>query len=169
MENFYNQIPVWANVPARGTMAISQVNTPARGPMEISQVNIPVDRGPVPFVVDIEDVTEDNTNFRTTLWTGNHMQLTVMSINVGDDIGLEQHTGVDQFFRIEEGEGLVMMGNSESNLTLRQRVSDDDAVIVPSGVWHNIINTGRKPLKLYSIYAPPEHPRGTIHVTKADE
>lgn len=150
------KIPVWANVPAG--KAILQ-----------SQAPIFTDKGPEPFVVDIEDATEDNVNFRTTLWTGTHMQLTLMSIDVDDDIGLERHIGTDQFLRIEEGEGVVMMGDNQNDLNFRRRVKEDYAILIPSGKWHNVLNTGSKPLKLYSLYAPPEHARGTIHRTKADD
>ncbi|MGI6732928.1 MAG: cupin domain-containing protein [Anaerovoracaceae bacterium] len=126
------------------------------------------DYGAEPFVVDIEEATLQNRNFRTALWTGNHLQLTLMSIGTGDDIGLEMHPDVDQFIRVEEGEGVALMGNSRDNLSYRQNVSDDDAIIIPAGTWHNIINTGGEPLKLYSIYAPPEHPHGTVHMTKEE-
>lgn len=124
------------------------------------------DYGPEPLVINIEEATEQNNNFRTAIWTGNHLQLTLMSIDVGDDIGLEIHPDVDQFIRIEEGQGIVRMGDSKDNLYYQQRVSDDYAIIIPAGTWHNIINTGYKPLKLYSIYAPPQHPWGTVHETK---
>lgn len=126
------------------------------------------DYGPKPFVVNIDEVTKQNNTFRTALWTGSHLQLTLMSINVGEDIGLETHPNLDQFIRIEEGQGIVMMGNDKNNLDFRRRVYDDYAFIIPAGKWHNLINTGNKPIKLYSIYAPPEHPYGTIHETKAD-
>ncbi len=126
------------------------------------------DYGPEPFVINITEATKQNNAFRTALWTGNHLQLTLMSINVGEDIGLEIHPDVDQFIRIEEGEGIVKMGNSKYNLNFLRRVSDDFAIIIPAGKWHNIVNTGDKPLKLYSIYAPPQHPHGTIHKTKAE-
>jgi len=126
------------------------------------------DYGPEPFVVNIEDVTKQNNNFRTALWTGTHLQLTLMSINVGEDIGLENHPNLDQFIRIEEGQGVVMMGDRKDNLNFRRKVYDDYAFIIPAGKWHNLINTGNKPLKLYSIYAPPQHPYGTIHKTKED-
>jgi mannose-6-phosphate isomerase-like protein (cupin superfamily) len=125
------------------------------------------DYGPQPFVVDIEAAARLNSNFRTALWTGEHLQLTLMSINVGEDIGLEVHPELDQFIRIEEGQGLVKMGDSRNNLDFQRRVYDDYAFIIPAGKWHNLINTGYKPLKLYSIYAPPQHPRGTVHETRA--
>lgn len=126
------------------------------------------DYGPDPFVIDIEEATKQNNTFRTALWTGKHLQLTLMSINVGEDIGLEIHHNVDQFIRIEEGQGLVLMGDSKDNLNFRRRVDDNYVVFIPAGKWHNLINTGHRPLKLYSIYAPPEHPHGTVHKTKKE-
>lgn len=126
------------------------------------------DEGKQPLVIDIEDATEENTTFRTALWTGDYLQVTLMSIDVGDDIGLELHPDVDQFLRIEEGEGLVQMGVDERHLTFQRHASEDDAIMVPAGMWHNITNVGKKPLKLYSIYAPPEHPQGTVHRTKSE-
>ena len=125
------------------------------------------DYGPEPFVVNINEVTKQNNNYRTALWTGSHLQLTLMSINVGEDIGLEIHPNLDQFIRIEDGQGLVKMGDSKYNLDFQKKVYDDFAFIIPAGKWHNLINTGHKPLKLYSIYAPPQHPHGTVHETKA--
>jgi len=125
------------------------------------------DYGPRAFVTDIHKATLGNDTFRTALWTGRHLQLTLMSIPVGEDIGLEVHPHVDQFLRIEEGQGLVQMGSSRDNLTFRQPVYDDSAIFIPAGAWHNVTNTGSIPLKLYSIYAPPNHPRGTVHQTKA--
>ncbi|WP_425314310.1 cupin domain-containing protein [Ruminiclostridium herbifermentans] len=125
------------------------------------------DYGPQPFVVNIEAVTEQNNTFRTALWTGEHLQLTLMSINVGEDIGLEMHPKTDQFIRIEEGQGLVIMGDNQNTPNFQANVRDNSAIIIPAGKWHNVINTGRRPLKLYSIYAPPQHPFGTVHATKA--
>lgn len=126
------------------------------------------DYGPNPFVVDIEEATKQNNNFRLALWTGKHLQLTLMSINVGEDIGLESHPNLDQFIRIEEGQGLVKMGDRKDRLDFQASVRDDFAFIIPAGKWHNLINTGNRPLKLYSIYAPPQHPFGTVHKTKKD-
>ena len=124
------------------------------------------DYGPIPIVVNIEAVTEQNNTFRTALWTGNHLQLTLMSIRVNDDIGLEMHPDVDQFIRVQSGYGLVKMGNSKDNLNMQKRIDGSYAIIIPAGTWHNLINIGPKPLKLYSIYAPPQHSFGTIHETK---
>lgn len=126
------------------------------------------DHGNEPFVVDINEAAEQNDSFRTAIWTGNHLQVTLMSIDVGDSIGLEMHPHVDQFLRIEEGDALVEMGKSKDELDFVTYVDDDWAIIVPAGTWHNVTNTGNVPLKLYSIYAPPNHPFGTIHQTKAE-
>lgn len=126
------------------------------------------DYGKNPFVINIEEAAEQNDTFRTAIWTGDHLQVTVMSINVGEDIGLEVHPTVDQFLRIEEGQGIVQMGNTSDNVTFSQNVYEDYAIMVPAGTWHNLTNTGNKPLKLYTLYAPPEHPFGTVHKTKAD-
>ncbi|MBM7582797.1 mannose-6-phosphate isomerase-like protein (cupin superfamily) [Caldicoprobacter guelmensis] len=126
------------------------------------------DYGSEPFVVNIQHATLQNDNFRLALWTGKYLQLTLMKINPGEDIGLEMHPDVDQFIRIEQGQGLVLMGDDRNNLNYRRRVCAGYAVLIPAGKWHNVINTGHIPLKLYSIYAPPEHPRGTVHKTKED-
>ncbi|WP_261663874.1 cupin domain-containing protein [Deinococcus sp. Marseille-Q6407] len=126
------------------------------------------DHGPQPYAVDIEAATLQNSNFRTALWTGQNLQLTVMSIPVGGDVGLEVHPDIDQFLRLESGRGRAQMGDAEDNLTFDQEVEADWAVLVPAGTWHNITNIGDEPMKLYSIYAPPEHPRGTVHPTQAD-
>lgn len=127
-----------------------------------------IDYGPNAFVVDIEEVTEQNANFRLALWTGRHLQLTLMSLNPGESIGLEGHENTDQFIRIEEGVGLIQIGDSPENLAFARKVYPDYALIIPAGKWHNLTNTGSKPLKLYSIYAPVEHPFGTVQRTKPD-
>ncbi|MDF2538520.1 MAG: cupin [Herbinix sp.] len=126
------------------------------------------DYGPKPFAIDINKVTLQNNYFRTTLWTGCHLQVTLMSIKVGEDIGFEIHPDLDQFIRIEQGQGLVMMGDRRDKMDFQEKVYDDFAFVIPAGKWHNLINTGCTPLKLYSIYAPPQHPYGTVHRTKAD-
>ncbi|GAA0077002.1 cupin domain-containing protein [Clostridium sp. CTA-5] len=127
------------------------------------------DYGPQPLVINIDKATKQNNNFRTGLWTGEHFQVTLMSINIGGDIGLEIHPDTDQFIRIEEGQGLVKMGRSKERLDFQVNAQDDFAIIIPAGTWHNIINTGNKPLKVYSIYAPPHHPHGVVNVTKPVE
>ena len=91
-----------------------------------------------------------------------------MSLNVGQDIGLEMHSNVDQFIRIEQGQGELTMGDMQDMVDFRENVKADDIFIVPAGKWHNLVNTGTIPLKLYSIYAPPNHPKGTVHRTKQD-
>ena len=126
------------------------------------------DHGPEPFVADIEAETLGNDAYRRTLWTGRNLQVTVMAIEPGHDIGLEVHHDHDQFLRIEGGTAVVQMGPARDDLSFERSVSHDDAVFVPAGSWHNLTNTGDVPLKLYSIYAPPEHPHGTVHLTKAE-
>lgn len=126
------------------------------------------DYGNKPHAINIKYATKQNSTFRTAIWTGKHLQVTLMCINVGEDIGLEVHHHNDQFLRIESGLGLVLMGDQKDQLTYQKRVEDGSAIFVPAGKWHNIINTGHQPIKLYAIYAPPEHALGTIHLTKAD-
>ena len=127
------------------------------------------DYGPEPFITDICSSTRQNRNFRTALWTGNHLQLTLMSIPAGEDIGLEIHPDEDQLLRIEQGCGFVQMGSSQNALYYQKRVSAGYVVFIPAGTWHNVINIGDCPLKLYSVYAPPHHPHGTVHKTKEDD
>lgn len=126
------------------------------------------DYGPEPFVVDMHRATLQNPNFRTAFWTGENLQLTLMSIPVGGEIGLESHPNLDQFLRIESGCGRVAMGANRDRLNYQTSVGDDYAIFIPAGTWHNLVNTGNRPIKLYSIYAPTQHPHGTIHRTKAD-
>jgi len=114
------------------------------------------------FVENIEQLTLDNTDFRRVLYTGKHLQLVLMTLQAGDDIGEEVHAGHDQFFRIESGKGEVLIDGT------RHPVEDDDAIIVPAGARHNVTNTGDSPLKLYTLYAPPEHKDGVVHPTRAD-
>jgi len=122
------------------------------------------DFGPAPLIINIEDFTLENENFRLVLWTGEHLQLALMTIPVGGEIGLEVHD-VDQFLRLEAGQGRVFMGSSEDDLSIVKDVEKDYAIFVPAGKWHNLVNTGSTPLKIYSIYAPIEHPHGTVHKT----
>lgn len=111
----------------------------------------------------IEELTINNSSFRQVLFTGPNSQLVVMALQPGEDIGAEVHDDHDQFFRFEEGEGKVIVGDDE------WEVGDGDAVVVPAGTNHNVINMSKdKLLKLYTIYSPPEHPDGTVHKTKAE-
>lgn len=124
------------------------------------------DYGPNPLIINIDRLAKINPYYRAALWTGSHLQVTLMSIPVGGDIGLEVHPALDQFIRIESGCGHVKMGSSKNELNYTKNVNANYAVIIPAGTWHNIINVGNAPIKLYSIYAPPQHPFGTIHETK---
>ena len=114
------------------------------------------------YVDDIEARTVENEDFRRVLYTGSHLQLVLMTLPPGCDIGEEVHEDRDQFFRIEEGEGEIRIDG------VPNRVEDDFAVIVPAGARHNVVNTGSAPLRLYTIYGPPEHVDGTVRATKAD-
>jgi len=115
------------------------------------------------YSIDIEQRTLANDNFREVLHTAKNSQLVVMTVQPGDEIGLETHQGHDQFIRIEAGEGVAIL-NGE-----RHALSDGVAVVIPAGTEHNVINTSRStPLRLYTIYSPPEHPPGTVHRTKAE-
>ena len=111
---------------------------------------------------NIEKLTLANSDFRHVLYTGHHLQLVLMTLQPGDEIGSEVHEDRDQFFRFEEGEGVVDIDGVEN------RVEDSSGVIVPAGARHNVRNTGDKPLKLYSIYSPPEHLEGVVQATKAE-
>lgn len=124
------------------------------------------DHGRKPYVVNIEDATIKHNKFRTALWTGEFIQMTLMSIPVGSEIGLEIHDDTDQFLRLEKGRALVQMGTRKENLDFEREITDDWVILVPSGYWHNITNIGNEPLKIYSIYGPPHHEHGTVERTK---
>lgn len=114
------------------------------------------------FCDDIEDLTEENEDFRRVLYTGRHLQLVLMTLQPGEEIGEEVHPDRDQFFRIEEGEGVIDIDGHANP------VEDDIAVIVPAGARHNVRNTGDEPLRFYTIYGPPEHKDGIVHRTKQE-
>jgi mannose-6-phosphate isomerase-like protein (cupin superfamily) len=114
------------------------------------------------FVDDIEDLTERNDDFRHILYSGKYLQLVLMALEPGEEIGEEVHEDHDQFFRIELGKGVVVIDGA------RTRVETDDAIVVPAGAQHNVINTGDEPLKLYTIYGPPEHMDGVVRASKAE-
>lgn len=116
------------------------------------------------YVGPIEKATLKNNYFRKVLFTGKYSQLVLMCLKPGEEIGNEVHPDVDQFFRIEEGDARFIFGSKEKHL-----VGDGDAVVVPAGTYHNVVNaSSTKPLKLYTIYTPPNHPDGTVHKTKAE-
>jgi mannose-6-phosphate isomerase-like protein (cupin superfamily) len=115
------------------------------------------------YVANIETLTVENNDFRRVLYTGKNLQLVLMTLQPGEEIGAEVHETHDQFFRIEEGAGEVRIDG------VSHKIKDDDAVIVPAGARHNVINTGKSPLRLYTLYGPPEHRDGVVHKTKADE
>jgi mannose-6-phosphate isomerase-like protein (cupin superfamily) len=114
------------------------------------------------FTDNIEKLTKGNENFRKVLYTAKHSQLVLMCLQAGEEIGAEVHEDRDQFFRFESGQGKVVIDG------VTHSVGDGDAVIVPAGSRHNVVNDGAEPLKLYTLYAPPEHRDGTVHATKAD-
>ncbi len=126
------------------------------------------DIGPKPLSFDLENATRANPKFRTTAWTGRYLQITLMSIPVGGDIGWEVHPDGDQFVRLDAGRGRVQMGESKDRITFDKELSDGWCVLIPAGIGHDIINTGKEPMQIYVIYAPPEHKAGTIHKTAAD-
>lgn len=114
------------------------------------------------FVTNIEEDTLNNNDFRQVIFTAPHSQLVLMTLQVGEDIGSEVHDNVDQFFRIEKGTGKVIIAGEE------YEIKDGFAIVIPAGTEHNVINTGSEPLKLYTIYSPPNHPDGKVHHTKAE-
>lgn len=127
------------------------------------------DYGQEPIAFNIEEATLQNERYRTTLWTGEHFQITLMSIPPGGgDIGMEIHSSVDQFLRLEAGTGKVEMGKEKDHITVSQVVRADDAIVIPANTWHNVTNIGDVPMKLYSIYSPPNHPFNTQEETKKD-
>lgn len=126
------------------------------------------DHGPEPYTLHVDQAAMRNRNFRTAVWTGCHLQMTLMCIPPGGDIGLEIHEDTDQYIRVEMGRALVRMGTCKNQMNYQQNLFRGDGIFIPAGTWHNIINTGRNSLKVSSIYAPPHHPHGTVHHTKKD-
>lgn len=114
------------------------------------------------FTGNIEKLTQDNTDFRRVLYTGKYLQLVLMSLDPGEEIGEEVHHDGDQFFRVEQGAGEIRI---DGNVT---PVAADDAIVVPAGARHNLVNTGGEPLRVYTIYGPPEHRDGVVRASKAD-
>ena len=124
------------------------------------------DPGPQPNAFDIETATRENGTYRTVAWTGRFLQVTLMSIEPGDSIGLEVHHGTDQFLRVDSGRGRCVMGSAEDDLDFEQEVSDGWSIQVPAGTWHDVVNTGDEPLRLYAVYAPVHHAQGIVQPTK---
>ncbi len=141
-------------------MYFNNYNNKYFSPMQIS------DYGPEPFVTNLEAAAHQNQNFRAALWTGRHLQATLMTIR--DEIGLEMHGNLDQFLYITSGQGRVMMGQNKDNLNYQTVVGKGYAIFIPAGTWHNLVNIGSMPIKLYSIYAPVQHPYGTVHRTREE-
>jgi mannose-6-phosphate isomerase-like protein (cupin superfamily) len=125
------------------------------------------DIGPKPQSFNIESSTKDNRDYRSVAWSGRYLQVTLMSIPVGGDIGLEAHPQTDQFLRLDAGCGRVQMGPTKDSLTFEKEVSDGWCVLVPAGTWHNITNIGTTPMQVYTIYAPAHHKPDKAHATAA--
>jgi mannose-6-phosphate isomerase-like protein (cupin superfamily) len=150
----------FATMTAAGMMAAAAVGIVVSASAQVAvEGKVNVMKG---FVGGIEKLTEKNSDYRRVLYTAKHLQLVLMSIQPGDEIGEEVHGDGDQFFRIEEGKGEVWIDGN------RSEVKGGDAILVPAGARHNVKNTGQEPLRLYTLYAPPEHRDGTVHVTKAE-
>lgn len=126
------------------------------------------DRGNSPSVVRLDEISRTNENYRNVLWTGEGVQLSVMSLPAGDEVGLERYADVDRFIKITDGHGEISMGTDKDKLYLKEPLAAGYAVIVPRGVWHNLKNTGRVPLKIYSLSAPKMYPYGTVQSHKSD-
>lgn len=127
-----------------------------------------MDYGNTPVTLNVSDLARNNNDYRNALWTGDYLQMTLMSIPIYSDIGPEIHEDTDQMIRIEQGMAMVEMGNTSRNMNMRKRMSVGDVLFVPAGTWHNIINIGKFPLKLSSIYGPPHHAMGTVQHSKTD-
>lgn len=123
------------------------------------------DIGPRPQSFDLERATVENDNYRTVAWSGKYLQLTLMSIPPGGDVGLEAHPETDQFLRLDAGRGRVQMGPAEDQLDFEQEVEDGWAIFVPAGTWHNVTNIGEEPMRLYAVYAPVHHAAGVVQAT----
>ena len=126
------------------------------------------DFGPDPYAVNPQRLAAKNHDFRVAVWTGNYLQMTIMCIPVGGDIGFEIHDDTDQLIRIEQGSAVIKMGECREKTDFCRSVCQGDAIFVPAGFWHNVINAGNRILKVSSVYAPPHHPRGTVQHRKEE-
>jgi mannose-6-phosphate isomerase-like protein (cupin superfamily) len=151
---------------AKGAQQHSQ-SVAKQGSVTAITADIIKDIGPQPQSFDIERETKENTNYRSVAWSGRYLQVTLMSIPVGGDIGLEAHPETDQFLRLDAGSGRVQMGPAKDDLTFEKNVSNGWCVLVPAGTWHNITNIGTKPMQVYAIYAPAHHKPGKVQATAA--
>ena len=131
-------------------------------------MNIEKDYGGEELALNMDRAVVENQNFRTTIWTGEHMQITLMCIKAGSEIGLEKHETLDQMLYILEGEGSLYTGKKEEDVKYIGEVGHGYAIVIPAGYYHNVVNKGSSPIKLFSVYAPPAHAKGTIHRTKED-
>jgi mannose-6-phosphate isomerase-like protein (cupin superfamily) len=141
------------------TAAVAQQSGQPERPIQMKSESGAAMKG---FVANIENRTGENSNFRRVLYTGKNLQLVLMALKPGEEIGEEVHPNTDQFFRIEKGVGEVRINGQPT------KIKDGDAVLVPAGARHNVVNTGSEPLRLYTLYAPPQHQDGTVQATKAD-
>lgn len=126
------------------------------------------DEGKKPWIINIEEATINNPHYRMAVWTGKYMQLVLMSVEPGEEIDLELHSGNDQFLRVESGIARVLMGEEKESLSFDKTISDDWIIMIPAGYWHRIINVGEAQLKVYTLYGPPVHDPGTVHETHED-
>ena len=122
-----------------------------------------------PLVLNIASASKDNKYYRKVVWTGNSLQVALMSIDAGEEIGAEVHPDNDQFIKIEGGRGKILIGNGEDDFYYQRIIDEGYAIMIPAGTWHNIINISDVPLKLYTVYAPPHHANGRVDITKEDE
>lgn len=126
------------------------------------------DKGNLPKVTSLEAMALENNNFRTTIWSGINLQVTLMTIPAGQEMGLETHPGVDQLYQIVQGKGIMQTGRMEDNLD-EQEVEAGSSILVPASIWHNLVNDGDEDIKMFTVYGAIEHKPGTVHSTKQDE
>ncbi|WP_127754463.1 cupin domain-containing protein [Devosia sp. 1566] len=126
-----------------------------------------LDIGPERQAFNLEQATRENQNYRAVAWSGRYLQVTLMSIPVGSDIGLEVHPETDQFLRLDAGQGRAQIGPAKDQLTFEREVCDGWCVLIPAGTWHNVTHIGGQPMQLYVIYAPSHHQPGKVHQTAA--
>ena len=127
------------------------------------------DYGGAPLILNLPVAAAHNENYRQALWTGDHLQLTVMTIPQGGEIGAEMHDTLDQMLRVESGVALVRIGEEAGRLRDARRIGAGSVFLIPAGAYHNVLNVGREPLRLSSVYAPPAHPKGTVHKTRDEQ